>query len=211
MQDFTILVAGLVVFFGVHLIPALPHLRARLMRRPNLYRGLFSLGSIAGLALIIHGYIAAPYRPLYEPALWTQWIPLVLMVPAFIFLVGAYLSSDMRHVTRHPMLWGVIIWAAGHLTTNGDLAAVMLFGSFLVYGIADQWFADRRMAILEPEGWATIRKTTSAIPFAAMIRGRTLPRHGDMARSIIVGLIVYAAVLLTHTQIIGVSAHWALM
>ncbi|VAW17651.1 hypothetical protein MNBD_ALPHA12-2327, partial [hydrothermal vent metagenome] len=44
----------------------------------------------------------------------------------------------IRVLVKHPMLWGTFFWSAGHLMANGDLASVILFGSFLVYSIVDR-------------------------------------------------------------------------
>ena len=55
------LIAGLVVFLGVHLLPTRPAFRSGLVARAGdrRYKGLFSLVSFAGLALIIAGYAMA--------------------------------------------------------------------------------------------------------------------------------------------------------
>jgi uncharacterized membrane protein len=42
------------------------------------------------------------------------------------------------------MLVAVKLWAFSHLLTNGDLASVLLFGSFLVWAVADRISLKRR-------------------------------------------------------------------
>ena len=53
----SVLVAGLVLFLGVHLVPVVPSLRARMMARwgERSYRGRFSVISAIGLVLIVLG------------------------------------------------------------------------------------------------------------------------------------------------------------
>ena len=44
------------------------------------------------------------------------------------------------------MLWGITLWALGHLLSNGDLVSLVLFGSFLVFALIDMLSANRRGA-----------------------------------------------------------------
>jgi uncharacterized membrane protein len=140
-----LLVGGLVLFFLAHLIPTLPQMRASLIGRlgTSAYRGLFSLVSAAGLVLIVVGYgqvrgLARGNPELWTPPTWTRHVAFLLMIPAFILLVAAYLPSRIRTVVGHPMLAALMIWAFAHLIANGDLASVLLFGSFLAYAAYDR-------------------------------------------------------------------------
>jgi uncharacterized membrane protein len=45
------------------------------------------------------------------------------------------MKGNIKRFTRHPMLWGILIWSAAHLLVNGDLASMLLFGSFGVYSV----------------------------------------------------------------------------
>ena len=167
------LVVGLALFFGAHLIPTLPELRARLVgtigSRP--YSGLFALVSLAALVLIMLGYgqmqgLGRGNPQLWVPPSWTKHVTMLLMVPAMILLVAAYVPSGICTAVRHPMLAAVMLWAFGHLLANGDLASVLLFGSFLVYGAYDIISASQRAA-LGPLGTAR----GSAVGDAAAIAG----------------------------------------
>jgi uncharacterized membrane protein len=71
---------------------------------------------------------------------------MMLMVPALILLVAAYVPSRIRTAVRHPMLTAVMLWAFGHLLANGDLASALLFGSFLAYAVYDITSASQRAA-----------------------------------------------------------------
>ena len=167
------LVGGLALFFGAHLIPTLPELRARLVgtigSRP--YSGLFALVSLAALVLIMLGYgqmqgLGRGNPQLWVPPSWTKHVTMLLMVPAMILLVAAYVPSRIRTAVCHPMLAAVMLWAFGHLLANGDLASVLLFGSFLAYGAYDIISASQRAA-LGPLGTAR----GSAVGDAAAIAG----------------------------------------
>jgi uncharacterized membrane protein len=155
------LVGGLALFFAAHLIPTRPQLRTRLLGRVGSapYRGLFALVSLAALVLIVMDYgqmqgIGRGNPQLWVPPSWTRHLTMLLMVPAMVLLVAAYVPSRIRTALRHPMLIAVMLWAFAHLLANGDLASVLLFGSFLAYGAYDMISANQRGAALGPLGAA---------------------------------------------------------
>ena len=139
------LIGGLALFFIVHLVPMLPSLRAGLVERLGAgpYRGLFSVVSIAGLVLIVLGYgqmqgLGRGNPELWAPPTWIKHVVLLLMIPALILLMAAYVPSRIRSAVRHPMLAALAIWAFAHLLANGDLASLLLFGSFLAFAVIDR-------------------------------------------------------------------------
>ena len=50
------------------------------------------------------------------------------------------------------MLLAVKIWAFAHLLANGDLASLLLFGSFLVWAVVDRIAVKRRGAAIPQSG-----------------------------------------------------------
>jgi len=149
-----ILIVGLALFFAVHLVPTFPAVRARLVAitgaRP--YSALFALASAVGLVLIVLGYgkmqgLGRGNPQLWVPPSWARHVTMLLMLPALILLAAAYIPSRIRTATRHPMLAAVALWAFGHLLVNGDLASVLLFGSFLAYAGYDIMSANQRAAV----------------------------------------------------------------
>jgi uncharacterized membrane protein len=140
-----LLIAGLALFIVVHLVPTRPSLRAGLVGTlgPGIYRGLFALVSIAGLVLIVLGYghmqgLGRGNPQLWVPPVWIKHVVFPLMIPAIILLVAAYVPSRIRSAVVHPMLTALMIWAFAHLLANGDLASVLLFGSFLGFAVYDR-------------------------------------------------------------------------
>jgi uncharacterized membrane protein len=143
-----LLVLGLAIFFSVHLITSFRDVRATLIARygEGAYKGVYSLVSAAGLGLIAWGMSKADAAPLWNPPDWGRSMAMWLMPLAFILLVGAYLPSNLKRVTAHPMLWAFTLWAALHLFANSDLASVLLFGSFAAYSLYAMWSQDQRGA-----------------------------------------------------------------
>lgn len=147
----TLLIAGLVLFLGIHAVPMLSSVRGNLAQKlgENGYKGLFTLVSAAGLVLIVYGYGSARSEGppmVYDPPQWTRHVTMLLMVPVFIFLVSAYIPSRIGRVLKHPMLVAVKLWALAHLLSNGDLASVLLFGGFFAWAVADRISVKRRGA-----------------------------------------------------------------
>jgi len=133
------LIAGLGLFLGIHLVPTAGDLRARLRESlgPKRYRGLFSIVSAVGLGLIIYGKSIAPVEPI-----WPGWAPgfhlsLAVMPFVFILLAAANMPGYIRAKLKHPMLIGTALWAAIHLSVNGDLASILLFGGILAWALID--------------------------------------------------------------------------
>jgi len=188
MTDIAIFAAGMVVFFGVHLYAAFRprgagDVEVRLGR--NVYRGLCSLASAVGLALLIWGYDGwVNAVPVWDPPFWTRHVPMLLMIPAMILFAAAELPRGrIKQTARHPMMLGVKLWALGHLIANGDLASILLFGGFLAFAVVDR-IAVKRRNPPEPEA-----------PASGM---------ADLA-AILLGLGLYALIVFwAHGALIGV-------
>ena len=158
-----ILILGLAIFLATHVFVSFREGRASVIERVGLplYRGLFAIVSIAGLALIIWGY--AQYRAhdliqLWSPPAFMRHITIGLVLFAVIFLVAAFFPSHIRTKLKHPMLTSVKTWALAHLLSNGDLGSILLFGTFLAWGVYARIAAKRRgdigaAAKPAPDGW----------------------------------------------------------
>jgi uncharacterized membrane protein len=188
----TTLLAGLVIFLGIHSLSvvnreARDRFAARLGEKP--WKGLYSVVSLVGFALIIIGYGLARSQPvaLYQPPLWTRHIALALMVPVFVLIIASNVNTNgvIKRATKHPMLLATKIWALAHLISNGNLADVLLFGSFLIWAVITRISAKRR---------------TSTITQAAS------PTVVPDVIAVLVGLAVYVWFLLHgHAWLIGVN------
>jgi uncharacterized membrane protein len=184
------LIVGLVIFFGVHSISIVaPAWRDAAAARigPSIWRLIYSLLSLIGFVLMVRGYRLAGHDPvvLYSPPPALTWIALVLMVPVFPLLFAAYLPGRLRDAAKHPMLAATKFWALAHLLTNGTLAAVLLFGSFLAWAVADRISFKRRVQ----------RPIRTAPP----------GRRNDLI-AVVAGLVVYLLfVAWAHLAAFGVS------
>ena len=144
-----IMILGLAIFLGVHLLTTMRPQRAALIGRfgENGYKGLYSLVSAVGLALIVYGfarYRAHEWIELWSPPTWTKHLAALLVLFAFIMLVASYSRGHIYTTLKHPMLAGVKLWALAHLMANGDLGSVILFGSVLAWAVIDRISLKRR-------------------------------------------------------------------
>ncbi len=137
------LVLGLVLFLGVHSVRIVAdgwrtQTLARMGELP--WKGLYSLVSALGLALIVWGYGLARQQPvvLWVPPIGMRHAASLLTLIAFILLAAAYVPRNaLKARLHHPMVLGVKVWALAHLISNGNLADVVLFGSFLLWAVFD--------------------------------------------------------------------------
>ncbi len=156
-----VLIVGLVVFFASHVFVTARDKRAALIDRLGTggYRVLFSVVSLAGLALIVWGY--ADYRVHDWIQVWTppaamRHATVGLMLISIVVLASFRIPSHIKTWTKHPMLASIKIWAFAHLLSNGDLGSILLFGSFLAWAVYARIAAKRRGdlgAQVAPAGW----------------------------------------------------------
>ena len=144
----TILTVGLVLFFAIHAIPLSQTARTSIVLRlgEKSFKGIFSLISIAGFAAIVIGMKNAPFEPVWSTPMWATRLTNLMMPVAFCLLVAAYVPNNFRRIVRNPMLSATLLWSLAHLLSNGDLASLLLFGSFGLFAIIDIVAVNNRSA-----------------------------------------------------------------
>jgi uncharacterized membrane protein len=183
-KTMTLLVLGMLIFVGIHLVPTFASTRQSLIARfgAGPYKGGFAAISFIGLGLLIAGKAYADAVPLWTPPAWGRHAAMLLMLFAFILLVAAYLPSNVKRLTAHPMLFGVTLWSAAHLLVNGDLASVILFGGLGAFALFDMWSANSRGAAPSKVAYPITRDIVV----------------------VAVGLLAYVALLFLHPHLFGV-------
>lgn len=196
-------------FFGVHLVPVVPGWRARLIARltRNGYRGLFSILSIAsfGWLIVAHG---GPYDELWSVGPWARLLPLAALPVALCLLILVYAApAEAKKIVRHPMLTAVLLWALAHIVPNGDTGSLILFGGFALYALIDMPLNDARVRREEPAVWAERTRTTSLLPFVALLEGRAgkLDVRRVTMRGVLPAATIYLVILFAHEFVFGLS------
>ncbi len=151
----SLLIIGLVLFLGIHSVSVFaPAWRDRQVaqRGEGAWKGVYTLVSLLGFALLVYGYGVARQAPvlLYTPPSALRHVALLLMLPVFPLLLAAYLPGRIKTAAKHPMLLATKLWAVAHLLANGTLADVLLFGAFLAWAVADRISLKRRVPRVVP-------------------------------------------------------------
>lgn len=187
----TYLIAGLLLFFGVHSIAIVaPAWRDTMAARLGdaTWKALYAVVSVIGFVMLVHGYGIARADPqvLYTPPGWMRHVAALLMLPVFPLLVSTYRPGRISAAVKHPMLTATKAWALSHLLVNGNVADVLLFGAFLAWAVADRIAVGRR---------AVQRKVPAAAP----------SRLNDVI-AVIGGLAIYVVVVAwAHQRFFGVA------
>lgn len=212
------------VFLLLHLVPSTP-LRPALVGRlgEGPYLGLFSLATLAAIAWMALAYRAAPAAFLW-PGL--RHLPSAVMPFAFLLIACGVLTPNptavaagrlfarpnpargIIRVTRHPVMWGIMLWAGAHILARGELKATLFFGSFLLLAAAGTRLQDARKAKLHGEDWTRFAALTSNVPFVAIARGRNRFAAGEFSPvQLAFALILYGGFLLVHPWLFGVRPY----
>jgi uncharacterized membrane protein len=208
----TMLVLATAVFLATHFITSTP-LRPALVNAMGEwpYRGAYSTIALITLIWMAWAYAGAP-----REQLWTgsREIPYVLMPLAFVLIACGYwrnptmvgadklLKSEepargIIRITRHPIMWGLMLWAAAHIVARGDLKSLVFFGGFLLLALVGTLSMDARKRA-NPD-WGRFAAVTSHVPFVAIAQGRNrLDLHEIGWLRPAIGLAVFFAVLAFH-------------
>ena len=172
----TALILGLLLFLGVHSVRIVAESwRSRTLARlgEGRWKGLYTVVSLVGFALIVWGYGQARAAPvlLWASPLWTRHLAALLMLVAMVLLAAAYVpGNSIKARLHHPMVLAVKVWAIAHLLANNTLADLLLFGSFTVWAVLNFRSArqrDRAAGIVYPAGRAAATAVTVAVGLLA--------------------------------------------
>ena len=218
------LIIATLVFLGIHMLPSTP-LRALAVETigERAWLGLFGLASLAGLAWMVSAYSRAPFEALW-PGL--RLVPVALLPIACVLLAcgllsrnptvigqAASLKSDdpargIIRVTRHPVMWAVMLWAGAHLLAIGSLQAAVFYGGLLLLAAVGTTLQDARKAKALGEDWQRFAARTSNLPFGAILQGRNRLSWREIGWwRPAAGLALFALLLYLHPWLFGQRAY----
>ena len=206
------LLVASIAFLATHFVTSTP-LRPALVRAIGEwpYRGVYSLVALVTLGWMIWAYTQTP-----RELIFTGWrnAPYVVMPLAFILIACGYwrnptmvgadklLKSEdpargMIRITRHPLMWGIMLWAAAHIAARGDTKSLVFFGSLLLLAGVGTLLMDARKKS-NPD-WPRFAAVTSHIPFVAIAQGRNRIRWREIGwLRPAIGLAAFFLVLAFH-------------
>ena len=220
----TMLVIATAAFLLTHLESGTP-LRAKLIAAIGEwpYRGLYATVAAITLVWMAWAYSRAPA----EQLLWTplRHLPIVVMPFAFILAVcglarnptavgaASRLKSHepargMIRITRHPFMWGVMLWAAVHILANADARSIVFFGGLFLVAALGTLSQEKRKARAAGEDWRRFAAVTSHVPFVAVAQGRNRIVWREIGWiQPAIALVVFAVFLLAHPWLFGVRPY----
>ena len=220
MDAYAQLFLASLVFLATHFVPSTP-LRGALVRAFGQwgYTGLYSLVAFATIGWMSWAYVRAPVEPLWQGL---RILPAIVMPLAFILLAGGLFARNptivgadkllknpdpargMIRVTRHPIMWGFLLWALAHIAARGDLKSLVFFGSFAVLAGLDTLLMDSRKRQTLGEDWQRFAAVTSHLPFVAIAQGRNRFDAKEIGwRNPAIGLALYALLFWFHPILFG--------
>ena len=146
----TVLILGLIVFLGAHSTRILADDWRTAQRKrlgEGVWKGIYSVISLAGFGLIIWGFGLARQEPvvLWAPPVAMRHVAALLTLIALVLLAAAFVPRNaIKSRLHHPMVLGVKTWAFAHLLANGRLAGLLLFGAFLAWAVVCYIAAKKR-------------------------------------------------------------------
>jgi uncharacterized membrane protein len=226
MDPIAHLALATLVFLATHFVTSTP-VRGSLVEAmgEKAYLGSYTLVSFATLGWMGWAYVHAPHVPLWQIPGVRLW-PLVVMPVALVLVAAGVMTRNptavgqadalksaepargILRVTRHPVMWGIALWAAVHLLARGDAASAVFFGGFLLLALAGTALIDARKADSQGEDWRRFAEVTSNVPFTAIVEGRNRFAFAEIGwKRVLVGLGMFAVVFLAHPWLFGVRAY----
>ena len=226
LSAFGELAAAAILFVGGHFLLSATPIRERLVARFGQYGFLvlYSIIAIATLAWMILSFGRAPYVGIWGSPPWASALAFIIMPFSAMLVTAGYLTPNpsavmigdiaLQHddpargifrITRQPVMVGMALWAAVHVIANGDISAILLFGSILILAVGGiAHLESRRRASGDPR-WRRLTAVTSILPFSAIIEGRTRFAFSplDWGR-VVLGLVLYAVLIHIHGWAFGV-------
>ena len=135
-----LLIAGLALWTVAHFFKRLaPEMRAgmdaKLGKGPA--KGVMGIILVGAVVMMVKGYGAAPVNIVYAGPDWLRHLNNLLMIEAVLLMGMGKSKGRARTWLRHPMLWGIVLWAGAHLLVNGDVASIVLFGGMAIWALAN--------------------------------------------------------------------------
>lgn len=219
MSPIANLLLATIAFLALHFVPSTPiraGLVARLGQRP--YLALYSAAAAVALVWMGWAYARAP-----RELLWEGWrlLPLVVMPFSLILIVAGYTTRNPTavmqeralqsrepargfvRITRHPLMWGIALWAGAHTLARGDVKSLIFFGGLLTLALLGTVLIDRRRSALG-EDWRRFAAVTSNTPFLAIAQRRNRFVPGEMKfRVPLIAIVLYVVIFLLHPYVFG--------
>ena len=179
------LILGLALWVGAHFFKRVaPAARAAMGERGKL---MVTLASVLAVVLMVVGYRAAEWVPVYTPLPGMGHANNTLMlISLFLFGVGGT-KGVLYPKIRHPMLWGVVVWAVAHLLVNGDQASLVLFGGMGLWALVSMLLINRAEVWVAPANGRGIKGDAMNLVGTVVLLGVIAMIHAWLGHPVFLG------------------------
>ena len=196
----TQLILGLILFLGAHSV----RIWADGWRNQTIeaygekaFKGVYALVSILGFYLLVVGYGEARLQTvaLWNPPIFTKHISMLLMLLSSILLMATYIPRNhFKMRLGHPMVLSVKVWALSHLLANGNLADLVLFGTFLLWSV-----------LIFKTSRARDRAAAAAQTMDEQLQ-KPKPKMTATLAAVVLGALLWASITFhLHALVVGIS------
>lgn len=211
-------------FYILHSVPVRPPVRPWLVAWLGHagFGAAYSALSLAMLAAVFIAAARAPFVLLWPEPPWAGWLVLAAMFTAGLILgLGLFRPNPfsfggrnnaafdparpgLLRCLRHPVLAAFLLWAGAHLVVNGDLAHVVMFGSFALFALFGMRLIDRRrQREMGVETWRDLVAEMRAAPVPPI--GAAAARGAAALAAACAGVLV---LMMLHPYFAGVGVLW---
>ncbi len=222
MDPMEILVLATVAFLATHYVSSTP-LRSGLvgLLGDNAYLGVYTAVSLAMLGWMIWAYAKAPFERLWVGDEFKAWTVALMPLSCVFFACGLLTKNPsavrqesalrslgeaqgILRITRHPVMWGIALWALLHVSVRGDAASLIFFGSLAFLAVSGTLLIDARKDRMIGVDWQRFAASTSNLPFAAIVEGRNRYRFDEIGWARVgAGLVLYFVLVFVHPYVFG--------
>ena len=214
--------AFLLTHFGLSVEPV----RSLVIRAigQNAFLAVYSVLALATFGYLVYLYTDVPrttYLWLLNPDFY--WPAKILMPLVCLFVFGGFLvrnptqvgmqqllqsgeyeAKGLLRITRHPLQWGIALWAITHIIANGDAVSVVFFAAFLLLSVIGTLHMDARKAAALGQDWHAFAAQTSNLPFLAILSGRNRLVLAELWQPALLAAVTYVALYWGHEWYAGV-------
>ncbi len=213
----------LATHYGISSTELRPWLVARIGEQA--YLGLYSLIAFGAIGWVISAFVRAPYIELWPTSAWSAGVALLVMPFALLLAVSGVSTPNptavgappetleqaqavrgILRVTRHPLMWGIALWALAHVVANGDFASFVMFGVFAALALVGTLMLDRKYAARRGAEWQRFADASSNLPLEAIVQERQSLVFAEIGWvRVAVALLLYVVLLALHPWLFGLS------
>ena len=225
-QSSAVMLGLLVIFAVIHSGGAALRSRAEKLIGARAWRLIFAAASIPSAVVLIGYFLAHRYDGV---RLWNlQGVPGIIQMVffltavSFLFLypatynlleIPALAKPEVRlyakgiiRISRHPQAIGQILWCFTHTLWIGTSFTLVTSLGLIFHHLFAVWHGDRRLQAKFGDSFLELRRSTSVLPFLAVLDGRQKLQWKEFLRPSQLGICIAVGVFWWAHRFISVAS-----